>query len=142
MPVGCTRPVERGEALYQDGRYVEAAETFELTENRLSQYSADTCAEFGLYRGLTFLRLDDLQSARQWLAYAYSIEQRTPGNLPSDKRQLLERGWAELERRTRSQTVAPPDAERIAVQDAKATTTGTVRQSASASGAAPVVTPQ
>ena len=101
----CARPIERGEALYRDGRYVEAAEMFELTEPRLATMPADSCAAFGLYRGLTFLRLADVESARKWLAYAYSVEQRSPGMLLPEQRRLLEHGWAEVERR-----VGPPPA--------------------------------
>jgi hypothetical protein len=104
---GCVRPVERGEALYQDGRYVEAAEMFELTEPRLATMPAEGCAVFGLYRGLTYLRLDDVASARKWLAYAASVEQKSPGMLLPEQRRLLERGWAELERR--AGPLAPED---------------------------------
>jgi hypothetical protein len=97
--VACARPLERGEALYQGGRYVEAAETFEVTESRLPEMSSESCATFGLYRGLTYLRLDDVENARKWLAYSYSIEQKSPGMLLPEQRRLLERGWADLERR-------------------------------------------
>jgi hypothetical protein len=102
----CTRPIERGEALYRDGRYVEAAEMFELSEPRLATLPADSCAAFGLYRGLTFLQLDDVDSARRWLAYAYSVEQKSPGMLLPEQRRLLEHGWAEAERRA-----GPPPAD-------------------------------
>lgn len=78
---------------------------FELTEPRLSSMSAEACAAFGLYRGLTYLRLEDLASARKWLAYAYSVERKSPGMLLPEQRHLLDRGWAELEGKT-----APPGA--------------------------------
>lgn len=102
----CARPVERGEALYQDGRYVEAAETFERSEQRLTAMPPDACAAFGLYRGLTYLRLDDVENARKWLAYAYSVERKSPGMLLPEQRRLLDRGWAEVDVKA-----APPPAD-------------------------------
>jgi hypothetical protein len=111
---GCARPIERGQALYQDGRYVEAAETFELTEPRLAGMPADACATFGLYRGLTYLRLDDVASARKWLAYTYSIEQKSPGMLPPEQRHLLDRGWAELERKASPPPARAADEQKVA----------------------------
>src|ERR1700753_3923130 len=75
----CSPYVRRGEALYHEGRYVEAAEVFELTEENLPGSDASVRGEYCLYRGLTFLRLDDLASAREWLARADKLEHRTPG---------------------------------------------------------------
>jgi hypothetical protein len=132
----CARPVERGEALYRDGRYVEAAEMFELTEPRLATLPADSCAAFGLYRGLTFLRLGDVESARRWLAYAYSVEQKSPGMLLPEQRRLLERGWAEVERR-----VGPPPADgggEHKIAAAGAPTLGVAPQQSQGHAAAPV----
>jgi hypothetical protein len=100
--------VQRGEVLYHEGRYIEAAEMFELTEDRLAESPPDVRAEYGLYRGLTFLRLDDLRSARQWLSYAYAVEQKTPGELDAAQEALLARGLRELDLRTRAQGVVPP----------------------------------
>ena len=114
---GCSPYVDRGEALYREGRYVEAAEVFELTEQRLAASPAPVQAEYGLFRGLTFLRLDDLRSARQWLGYASAVEQRNPGLLESSQRSLLERGWSELEQRSRSLPVANEPTERVAATD-------------------------
>jgi hypothetical protein len=99
---GCSPYAQRGQTLFQEGRYIEAAEVFELTEARLERCSDDTKAEYGLYRGLTFLRLDDLESARQWLGYAYGNTQRNPKVLGVDDQALLQRGWAELEQRSQA----------------------------------------
>jgi hypothetical protein len=105
---GCSPYAQRGETLFHEGRYIEAAEVFELTEARLAGCSADEKAQYGLYRGLTFLRLDDLESARQWLGYAYGIAQGNPKLLAFDDRTLLERGWAELEQRAKAAPQARP----------------------------------
>lgn len=103
----CSPYVQRGETLYREGRYVEAAEVFELTEQRLPTSTPVQRAEYGLYRGLTFLRLDDLQSARQWLGYVTAETVKDPGLLGPTHRTMLERAWTELEQRTRAQ---PPPA--------------------------------
>jgi tetratricopeptide (TPR) repeat protein len=106
--VGCETHVRRGSALYADGRYVEAAEVFERTEQRLSQYTPRERAEYGLYRGMTLLALGDLPGSRRWLQYAYDVERKLPGSLRSDRRALLDRGWLELNRRAHTVVAVPP----------------------------------
>ena len=82
--------VTRGADLYDDGRYVDAAEVFEKTEGRLSSSSASERARFGLYRGATYLKLGDAVHAAQWLGYSRSIVNGSPSALDSDERALLE----------------------------------------------------
>jgi hypothetical protein len=111
---GCSPYVNRGETLYREGRYIEAAEVFELTEAKLRASTSEVCAEYGLYRGLTYLRLDDLRSAQVWLTYAITVEKKLPGQLTSDERVMLHQGWKELAERTRARGVAHPEPERVA----------------------------
>jgi hypothetical protein len=132
----CARPIERGEALYQDGRYVEAAEMFELTEPRLATMPAEACAAFGVYRGLTYLRLDDVASARKWLAYASSVEQKSPGMLLPEQRRLLERGWAEVE--GRAGPLAPEESGEDKIATAGTPSLGVAPPRAEGQPAAPV----
>lgn len=106
----CGAPSQRGAALYGEGRYIEAAEAFERTEERLPDSSSTECAEYGLYRGLTFLRLDDLKGARQWLSYASSVERKNPDGLSEAEQRALRDAWAELERRSREQSDTPEPA--------------------------------
>lgn len=115
---GCSPYVNRGETLYREGRYIEAAEVFELTEAKLKRSSSEICAEYGLYRGLTYLKLDDLRNAHLWLTYAYNVEQRSPGQLTAEEHVLLERGWRELGQRTRSR--GPEEPTQVAAADPKA----------------------
>jgi hypothetical protein len=82
--------VARGTALYDDGRYVEAAEVFERTEQRLAQSPSDERARFGLYRGATFLKLGDAPHAAHWLGYARSVVTSDPNALNADELALLE----------------------------------------------------
>jgi hypothetical protein len=112
--VGCSPYVNRGETLYREGRYIEAAEVFELTEARLKASPYEVRAEYGLYRGLTYLRLDDLRNAHVWLTYATTVEKKTPGQLTSDERMLLDRGWKELADRTRARGFTAVAPERVA----------------------------
>ena len=114
----CSPYVQRGATLYSEGRYVEAAEVFELTEHRLASSPPTVRAEYALFRGLTFLRLDDLRDARPWLNYASAMERTRPGTLPPARLALLARGWAELERRGGDKAAAPADPSRVAAADA------------------------
>jgi hypothetical protein len=114
---GCAPYVNRGETLYREGRYIEAAEVFELTEARLRASPTEVRAEYGLYRGLTYLRLDDLRNAHAWLTYATTVEKKTPGQLTTDERMLLERGWRELADRTRARGFTNVEPERVAASE-------------------------
>ena len=114
----CGPYVNRGETLYREGRYIEAAEVFELTEAKLKASTSEVCAEYGLYRGLTYLKLDDLRSAHLWLAYAYGVEHRSPGQLTSEEHVLLDKGWKELEARERSRGPEAPT--QVAASDTQA----------------------
>lgn len=88
---GCgTHFVTRGSALYQDARYVEAAEVFEQTEQRLEDCSSRERARFGLYRGATFLKLGDAQHAARWLGYARAIKSSDPSALSGADSALLD----------------------------------------------------
>jgi hypothetical protein len=82
--------VARGADLYDDGQYVEAAEVFERTEERLAQSPSDERARFGLYRGATYLKLGDAVHAARWLGYARSVVTSYPSALDSGELQLLE----------------------------------------------------
>jgi hypothetical protein len=82
--------VARGAQLYADGRYVEAAEVFERTEERLRQSPSDERARFGLYRGATYLKLGDAMHAARWLGYARSVVQADPNALDSGELEMLE----------------------------------------------------
>jgi hypothetical protein len=100
---GCESYVHRGSALYADGRYIEAAEVFERTEQRLPESTPRERAEYGLYRGMTLLVLGDLPNARRWMSYAYDVERAFPGSLRSDRRAMLDRGWFEVGQRMKSE---------------------------------------
>ena len=80
----------RGAELYEDGRYVDAAEVFERTEERLAQSPSDERARFGLYRGATYLKLGDAVHAARWLGYARSVVTSDPNALDSGELAMLE----------------------------------------------------
>jgi tetratricopeptide (TPR) repeat protein len=108
----CEGYVRRGSTLYADGRYIEAAEVFERTEDRLPVSTPREKAEYGLYRGMTLLVLGDLENARRWLGYAYEIERAQPGTLRHDRRVLLDRGWFQLDHRQQRGTPTTEGPER------------------------------
>lgn len=82
--------VARGADLYDDERYVEAAEVFERTEERLALSPSDERARFGLYRGATYLKLGDVIHATRWLGYARGVVTSDPSALDSGELALLE----------------------------------------------------
>jgi hypothetical protein len=101
--------VNRGSDLFVDGRYVEAAEVFERTQDRLSRSDVGEQARYGLYRGATLFVLGDFAHAQSWLAYAYEVERVNPGALRKDDRAFLDRVWLALEARYRG--LPPNDSE-------------------------------
>jgi len=100
--------VARGADLYEHARYVEAAEVFERTEQRLAQSPSDERARFGLYRGATYLKLGDAVHAARWLGYARSVVTSDPGALSSSDLQLLE---ASLKALATAKPAPEPDSE-------------------------------
>lgn len=114
--------VNRGTALYRDGHYVEAAEVFERTEERLEACSSRERARFGLYRGATFLKLGDVQHAARWLGYARAVKSSDPSALDSADSRLLDSSLAALgrvgptepTRHDESEVATAPSAERNA----------------------------
>ena len=92
--------VTRGTALYEDAHYVEAAEVFERTEERLASSSNGERARFGLYRGATFLKLGDTAHAARWLGYARSVVKTDPDALGGDDMALLDASLKALGRAT------------------------------------------
>jgi hypothetical protein len=86
--------VARGTDLYGDGRYIEAAEVFERTEQRLSASTNAERARFGLYRGATFLKLGDVPHAARWLGYSRSILNQDPDALDKRDAALLDASLA------------------------------------------------
>jgi hypothetical protein len=107
--LSCARDhVQRGTNLYGKGRYVEAAEVFERTENRLPALDDSGRARYGLYRGLTLLVLGDLAGARHWFSYARDVERQHAGALGAERLALLERGEFELNSRSRPKTQTGP----------------------------------
>lgn len=91
--------VRRGATLYGEGRYIEAAAVFEMTETQVSAADPRQQAEYASYRGLTMLWLGDFQSAQRWMAFAYEIEKAAPGSLKPELRVLVDQGWAALVQR-------------------------------------------
>lgn len=102
----CGSNNNRGRALYADGRFIEAAEVFEHSEAQLDRLVPEERARYGLYRGMTQLRLGDLDAAARWLHYASSNEERTPGALDPREVSALKQAWQLLDtaraRETRS----------------------------------------
>ncbi len=106
--------VGRGVDLYEDRRYVEAAEVFERTERRLEEEGMAERARYGLYRGAALFELGDRRRAERWLGYAFDVEREFPGSLDDEERALLERTWVSTTGTARRDaSVAASDDERL-----------------------------
>jgi len=111
--VACANHLRRATTLYDNGRYIEAAEVFEHTEYLVETAPPKDRAEYATYRGLTLLGLGDLRNAERWLAYAYQVEEASPGSLRPEVRSALDAGWESLGDRLRSgppPPMSPPTA--------------------------------
>lgn len=103
----CGSPIGRGTTLYQQQNYIEAAEAFERTEDRLATMQAGDRIRYGLYRGLTFMQLGDLRGAEHWLDYAQTEQSKQLQALTADELQLLQRGRRALSERIRDSWPKP-----------------------------------
>jgi len=96
MATGCGSSIGRATSLYHQQNYVEAAEVFERTQNRLAAMDSVDRARYGLYRGLTLMALGDLRGAEPWLDYAEAQQRGQSGLLAQDEREMLTRGRRDL----------------------------------------------
>jgi len=91
--------VTRGADLYASGYYVEAAEVFARTEDRLESSNASERARYGLYRGATLLALGDARRAERWLRYSKGVLHTEGGALSAEERVMLGRALRVLSQR-------------------------------------------
>lgn len=118
--------IGRGVALYEERNYIEAAEAFERTQNRLATMQPVERVRYGLYRGLTLIELGDLRGGERWLDYADAQQRVQPNLLEADERVLLARGRVELAQRLQA---IWPKPESHWTQGVAATTNGAVDDS-------------
>jgi hypothetical protein len=90
---GCGGYVSRGRMLYQEGRYIEAAEVLASREHELTEQPLRRQGEYAAYRGLANLELGNYPEAMRWMNFAYEIERRFPGTLRPEFRKDLDPGW-------------------------------------------------
>jgi hypothetical protein len=111
IAVGCASHISRGPNLYDQGRYVEAAQAFERTERYLGEASPRDQATYGLYRGMNFLKLGDIGHAQRWLSFATEVERHDPGALGKQDRAMLDRAWHVLLRQREKNPPPAPSSE-------------------------------
>lgn len=99
--------VGRGVSLYEERNYIEAAEAFERTQNRLATMKPVERVRYGLYRGLTLLALGDLRGGERWLDYADVQQRLEPVVLPDEERAMLAHGRTELAQRLQASWPKP-----------------------------------
>ncbi len=87
--IGCGGYLGHAQRAYQDGRYLEVAENLGDHEDEVPALSPRKQVSYGLYRGLSLMRLGDRDGAERWLDFAEQIEAKQPGTLrPEEKREL------------------------------------------------------
>lgn len=86
---GCGSYLGSAQHAYQEGRYLEVAENLGQHEAEVGQLEPAKQAHYGLYRGLSLLKLGDHDAAVQWLEFAANVEKKRPGSLqPAQRREL------------------------------------------------------
>jgi tetratricopeptide (TPR) repeat protein len=89
--------VGKAEMAYDDGRYFEAAELLAAREEDMRDLPVFKRARYGVYRGLSLLRLGEYESAEEWLRYAHELDAEHHTLAPR-QRERLAAGLAELAR--------------------------------------------
>jgi hypothetical protein len=139
MVSACTPPMKRVETAYGDGRYLEVAEDLAHSESELSRLSIDQRARYGVYRGLSLIKLGEYDEAHRWLQYAYEVEKHR-ATLEPHQRQALDQGWASL-RTLRAPGAAHPDAAHPDAAHPGAAHPGAAHPGAASPGPASVAVP-
>jgi hypothetical protein len=88
--LGCGSYLGSAKRAYQEGRYLEVAENLSDHEADVPRLEPANQANYGLYRGLSLLRLGDDEAASQWLDFAADVEKKRPGSLLPARRRELE----------------------------------------------------
>jgi hypothetical protein len=87
--LGCGSYLGSAQRAYQEGRYLEAAENLGNHEAEVGRLEPAKQANYGLYRGLSLMKLGDHDAASQWLDFAADVEKKRPGSLqPAQRREL------------------------------------------------------
>lgn len=79
---------------YDEGRYLDAAERLERAESGLAALPPERRARYGLYRGLSLLRLGEVEGARRWLEYV-ELNRQLVARLADHERRKLREGLIE-----------------------------------------------
>ena len=87
---GCGSYLGSAQYAYQEGRYLEVAENLGEHEAEVPKLEPAKQARYGLYRGLSLMKLGDNDAAGHWLDFAAEIEKKRPGSLPPAQRRELE----------------------------------------------------
>lgn len=109
--------MNNAETAYGEGRYLEAAEDLAQHETEVGQLSPARRAQYGMYRGLSLLKLGELDAARRWLEYSMEVERMAPGSLAPHQRVQLDEGLLMLRRLTGQSAVdgaSPPPSAPVA----------------------------
>lgn len=96
--LGCGGFLAGAKTAYHDGRYLEAAEGLGEHEQEVRDLPPESQAEYGLYRGLSLIKLQDYQGALQWLSFAMDIEKKNPGALKAEQKAELEQNHQNVQK--------------------------------------------
>ncbi|HVK68557.1 MAG TPA: hypothetical protein VM694_29060 [Polyangium sp.] len=93
---GCGGYLGSAQRAYQDGRYLEAAEKLGDHEDEVAALSPRKQVSYGLYMGLSLMKLGDHDGAERWFGFAEQVEAQRPGTLRPDEKRELEAARGQL----------------------------------------------
>jgi hypothetical protein len=105
---GCGGYLGSAQRAYDDGRYLEAAEKLGDHEDEVAELSPRKQVSYGLYMGLSLMRLGDRDGAARWLGFAEEIEAKRPGTLRPDEKREIEAARGQLAVLSEKAKAPPP----------------------------------
>lgn len=108
VATGCATYVGRAKKSYQQGLYLETAESLGAHEEDVPYLDAHRQIDYGIYRGAALLMLGDAPNAGKWLSFARMVARENPGALKPEQRVVLEQAEAQLAARIGVGRPPPP----------------------------------
>jgi hypothetical protein len=108
--LGCGGYIGGAKRAYHEGRYLEAAEKLHQHEPEINDLPPRKQADYGIYFGLSLLKLGDYAGAYRWFSFAHAVDRHRPGTLSAEQRGELDQGFWQLAQTPAAVPVFPPGA--------------------------------
>ena len=87
----------RSQRAFEDNQHERALAILRMLEPDTSHLDTTEQAHYAYLRGMTDFRIGYKADARHWLAVAKAMDEKTPGDIPSQWRKRLDQSLAELD---------------------------------------------